>query len=263
MEYSIKFIQSELIRQGYKPGKADGVFGKKTLAALDKVKGLPRSWSNERKMVGFIQLSAEKEKIEAGKIDGLWGPQTAFAYESLVELRKNGSVTVFRRTGEGEDANPHSWPSQKNESELINFYGNVGKNQKSIVIPYPHVIAWDKTKSVTKITCHTKVGDSLVRVLTKTKNHYGMEEIKRLRLDIWGGCLNVRQMRGGSRYSMHSWGIAMDYDPENNRLNWGSDRASFAQPDYYKWWGFCEEEGWVSLGRARNYDWMHVQAAKL
>ncbi len=263
MKYSIKFIQSELTRQGFKPGKADGIFGKKTLAALNKVKGLPKSWSTERKLVGFIQLSAQKENIETGKVDGFWGPQTAFAYESLVELRKHGSVPVFRRPGEGTDTNPNNWPSQKFEPDLIDFYGNVGTNQTSIAVPYPHIIAWDKTKSVTKIRCHTKVADSLVRVLTKAKNHYGMDEIHRLKLDVWGGCLNVRQMRGGTRYSMHSWGIAMDYDPENNRLKWGSDRASFARPDYIKWWEFWEEEGWVSLGRARNYDWMHVQAAKL
>ena len=92
---------------------------------------------------------------------------------------------------------------------------------------------------------------------------YGEEEIVRLRLDLWGGCLNVRKMRGGTRYSMHSWGIAVDYDPDRNRLKWGRDRAAFAGPDYDVWWRFWEEEGWVSLGRTRNIDWMHVQAAKL
>ena len=45
-------------------------------------------------------------------------------------------------------------------------------------------------------------------------------EIHRLRLDVWGGCLNVRKMRGGTRNSMHSWGIALDYDPQNNQLKW-------------------------------------------
>ena len=263
MNYSIKFIQSELTKLGLKPGAVDGVLGKKTLTALNKVKELPKSWNNERKMVGLIQLIAQKENIEAGKIDGLWGPQTSFAYDSLQELRKHGAVTVFRRPDEGVDVNPNNWPSQKTEQDLISFYGQVGKNQKSIVVPYPHIISWDKTKSVSKITCHTKVGESLVKVLTKVKDHYGMDEIQRLRLDVWGGCLNVRKMRGGTRNSMHSWGIALDYDPDNNQLKWGSDRATFAQPDYNKWWEFWEEEGWVSLGRTRNYDWMHVQAAKL
>lgn len=103
----------------------------------------------------------------------------------------------------------------------------------------------------------------LQRVLSRVLNHYGMEEIQGLRLDLWGGCLNVRKMRGGTRYSLHSWGIAVDDDPERNRLKWGRDRAHFARPDYDAWWRFWEDEGWVSLGRHRNFDWMHVQAAKL
>ena len=90
---------------------------------------------------------------------------------------------------------------------------------------------------------------------------YAFQEIQRLRLDLWGGCLNVRTMRGGTRYSLHSWGIAVDYDPERNRLKWGRDRAAFAQPEYDPWWRLWEEEGWVSLGRHRNFDWMHIQAA--
>jgi hypothetical protein len=70
-------------------------------------------------------------------------------------------------------------------------------------------------------------------------------------------------MRGGTKWSTHSWGIAIDYDPERNRLNWGRDKASFAKPEYGDWWKIWEKEGWVSLGRTRNFDWMHIQAAKL
>jgi hypothetical protein len=62
---------------------------------------------------------------------------------------------------------------------------------------------------------------------------------------------------------MHSWGIAMDYDPERNKLKWGRDKAAFAWPEYDAWWRLWEEEGWISLGRQRNFDWMHIQAAKL
>ena len=77
-----------------------------------------------------------------------------------------------------------------------------------------------------------------------------------------GGCLNVRRMRGGTRWSTHSWGIAMDYDPEQNQWKWGRDRATLALPEYDAWWRLWEEEGWTSLGRTKNFDWMHVQAAK-
>jgi len=100
-------------------------------------------------------------------------------------------------------------------------------------------------------------------VLEDVLKHYGLEEIKRLKLDVWGGCYNDRPIRGGSKPSMHSWGIAMDYDPANNKLRWGKDKATFAQPEYLEWWKIWERHGWISLGRQRNFDWMHVQAASL
>jgi hypothetical protein len=93
--------------------------------------------------------------------------------------------------------------------------------------------------------------------------HYGPDKVRQLGLDLFGGCLNVRKMRGGSAWSMHSWGIAFDFDPDRNQLKWGRDRAVFARPEYQKWWELWEEEGAVSLGRARNFDWMHVQFASL
>ena len=70
-------------------------------------------------------------------------------------------------------------------------------------------------------------------------------------------------MRGGTRLSTHAWGIAIDWDPERNQLKWGRDRAAFADAAYEPWWQAWESEGWVSLGRERNFDWMHVQAARL
>jgi hypothetical protein len=62
---------------------------------------------------------------------------------------------------------------------------------------------------------------------------------------------------------MHSWGIAFDFDPDRNQLKWDHTRASFARPEYEKWFYLWEEEGAVSLGRARDYDWMHIQFARL
>jgi hypothetical protein len=158
--------------------------------------------------------------------------------------------------------NPNHWPDQ-NEANLNTFFGAVGTNQANLVLPYPHRVAWNVRQTIHSFSCNSKVHDSAQRALTKVFDHYGMERIKELRLDRWGGCLNVRKMRGGSKWSMHSWGIAIDYDPDRNQLKWGRDKAAFAQPEYDSWWRFWEEEGWVSLGRTRNYDWMHVQAAKL
>jgi hypothetical protein len=75
----------------------------------------------------------------------------------------------------------------------------------------------------------------------------------------FGGCLNVHKMRGGSAWSMHSWGIAFDFDPDRNQLTWKKDRAAFQPSEYANWFELWEEEGAISLGRSPNYDWMHTQ----
>lgn len=259
----IRLAQSELKKRGHDPGPVDGIFGSRTRNALNTIPGLTASWPDTRKLTGFIQLVAKEHGINSGKIDGLWGPQTEFAYNTLKHLLLFGELPDIWRPEERAEVNPNNWPSQRTDAELIAIYGEVGKHQKYLHVPYPHRLSWDINTPITRFQCHTKVHDSMLRVLTKVFDHYGLAEIQRLRLDIWGGCLNVRTMRGGTRFSMHSWGIAVDYDPVNNRLDWGRDRATFARPDYNRWWEFWEEEGWVSLGRTRNFDWMHVQAAKL
>lgn len=146
------------------------------------------------------------------------------------------------------------------EESLIDYYGEVGLNQKQIVLPYTHYY-WENNKQINSFLCHKKIATSLLRILTNVLNHYGKEDIHRLHLDILGGCLYLRSIRGGTRFSTHSWGIAIDYDPINNQYEWNSEKALFAKPEYEMWWNFWEEEGWYSLGRRCNYDWMHIQAA--
>ena len=260
---SIRFVQSQLNARGLDAGPEDGVLGPKTLSALDQVEGIPQNWSKTRKAVAFVQLLAKEKNIETGDIDGYWGPQTEFAFDSLLLVIREDKEPEIWRPEDLPDENPNDWPVQTPESSLVQTYGEVGQNQTRISLPFPHKIAWKTTSIVNSYLCHERVHDSLHRVLSRVLDNYGLEEIHRLRLDLWGGCLNVRKMRGGSRYSMHSWGIAIDYDPGKNRLKWGRDRAAFAKPEYDTWWRLWEEEGWVSLGRTRNFDWMHVQAAKL
>lgn len=215
-----------------------------------------------RKLTAYVQLLAKEREIDPGIIDGLWGPGTQNAYESLVYFDTYGTLPPAWRDAVPSSANPNGWPPEK-ESKLMSFYGPVGQNQTTITLPYTHYIAWDTRSKVTKMTCHKKVAASVQRVLKKTLDHYGADGIHDLRLDLWGGCLNVRRKRGGTGWSTHAWGIAIDYDPDNNQLKWGRDRATLARPAYAAWWGFWEAEGWCSLGRSRNFDWMHVQAARL
>lgn len=147
---------------------------------------------------------------------------------------------------------------------MVAFYGPVGENQTSLILPYTLKLAWDSSVTVKKITCHKKVSASLYTIFEKTLKVYGEKDLRKLRLDVFGGCLNVRKMRGSATsWSIHSWGAAIDLDPDNNQLRWGRDRATFARKEYDEFWKIVEAEKWLSLGRARNMDYMHFQAALL
>lgn len=214
------------------------------------------------RLTAFIQLTATAQNINARPIDGFWGPQTQYAYETLMHLENYGELPILWRDWAPPSQVVNQWP-QENEAALTNFYGQPC-NELSLVLinlPYTLRLAWDLTTNVNRIRCHQKVADSLMRVLQAVKTNYDEERIRLLRLDRYGGCYNPRRKRGGSAWSTHAWGIALDFDPDRNQLQWGRNKAAFANPEYDLWWSCWEQEGWISLGRKANYDWMHVQAA--
>jgi hypothetical protein len=266
----IRTVQSLLKKEGFPITQIDGIFNHSTDLYLDEAligreNKLPSNWMNlprTRKITAYIQLVAHENGFDAGVIDAYWGPSTEYAYDSLVHLLEHNVNPPLWRDIKPINVNPNNWPKQT-ESALNAFYGGVGTNQTKVKLPYTHLLSWNKRKKLDYLYCHKKVADSLVRVLTKVLNHYGEEKIQKLGLNLYGGCYNKRRIRGGSRWSTHAWAIAIDYNPNQNKLKWGRDRAKFAEPVYEKWWEFWEEEGWVSLGREKNFDWMHVQAAKL
>lgn len=218
--------------------------------------------SPNRQLVAHIQLLAKDKGADTGKIDGLWGTRTDFGFSQLEHVEQYGQLPAPWRDPPPVANAVNQWPAQE-RAELIAFYGQPGAHLITVDIPYTLRLDWDPAVRTQRITCHKKVAESVQRVLQRVLDHYGEQRIKDLRLDRYGGCYNNRVMRGGTSLSMHAWGIALDFDPSHNKLEWGRDRAAFAGPDYDQWWRAWEQEGWTSLGRRRNFDWMHVQAATL
>ncbi len=124
-------------------------------------------------------------------------------------------------------------------------------------------LAWELKTKVRKMTVNKKVAEATERIFARTLEHYGLKRIQELGLDLNGGAYNRRRIIGGQGWSMHAYGIAIDIDPENNQLKWGRDKARLAKPEYEPFWNIVESEGAMSLGRERNYDWMHFQFARL
>ncbi len=215
------------------------------------------------------QLFLQSAGYKIPFVDGAFGPQTekeTIKFQAKNGLKPDGIVGPktwgFVTTVSTNTPLSQRWPKQ-NYTSMVNFYGPVGENQTRIEVPYRLKLAWEPSTTLTKITCHQKVAKSIYTIFENTLKTYGEKDIAKLRLDVFGGMLNVRRMRGGSAWSTHSWGVATDFDPDNNQLKWGSDRATFAKKEYNDFWKIVEDEGWVSLGRERNRDWMHIQAATL
>jgi hypothetical protein len=270
----VRLLQQKLAERGFHRGEVDGLTGfdtaRSVTAALtaDRVR-LPagwESWSDRRQLVAYLQLAAYDAGINAGKIDGLWGPQTAFAADSLETLGRTGSLPDNWRDHDlRPKPNPNRWP-RESDTNLDQFFGPHGlpdgrsPTLSRVDCPWTLKIAWDRRQTTRSIGCNAKVADSLGTVLARVFETYGEAEISSLGLDLYGGCYNARLKRGGSSLSTHSWAIAIDWDPAANQLKWGRDRARFARPEYEPWWQAWKGEGWTSLGRERNFDWMHVQA---
>lgn len=233
------WAQMRLTSHGYSVGPIDGHFGALSRAALrkfQKARGLFVTGDLNSATVAALRASSSGIKPSVEKI--------------VAPLRAEPVTTPA----------PGEWPRQQ---DVPAFYGPVGQRQTLLALPYPMKLAWDKRRIISRISVHEKVAASAGRVFESIAQTYSAADRMALGLDVFGGALNVRKMRGGSAYSMHSWGIAIDFDPERNQLKWGRDKARLAHADAEPFWRAWEAEGWLSLGRARNYDWMHVQAARL
>lgn len=150
------------------------------------------------------------------------------------------------------------------DGQIIAKYGQPGDpNQLTILqLPYPMRIAWDLTKTVSKIQCHKLIAPNLRAVFDDILSHYGLPEIQRLGIDLFGGCVNVRLMRGSkTKWSRHSWGVAIDLSPEKNGLKTKWKDAQFSKPEYAKMIEIFYSHGFFSLGKERDYDAMHFEAA--
>lgn len=185
----------------------------------------------------------------------------------------------------------------KGKTQIIATYGNpMGTDGKlsaawrdaniiSMPIPFPAPynkmrIAWDTDTVVRSIAIHKLAAPDLTKILTEIWNEarrrvkaadpredstvstaeydkMTMDYLRKYGLDLYGGCFNYRLKRGGSSLSVHSWGCAIDIDPENN----GMGDTTPTMPTWVV--KIFEDHGWLWGGRwtGKNCDGMHFQRA--
>lgn len=210
-------------------------------------------------LVLFAQKRLAGMGLYSGAVDGWGGSATMKALQAALAL----PVTAPAPSDTAITVDALRWPRQ---SDVANFYGPAGGpdcTAGKVNSPVPFALSWDRARIVSTFGCHKKVEAPLNAIFRDAVAHYGEDRFVALGLNLFGGCFNVRKMRNSGAMSMHSWGIAVDLDPDRNQLNWGRDRAAFARPEYEPFWKIVEAQGAISLGRVRNFDWMHFQFATL
>ncbi|GBC60419.1 hypothetical protein DENIS_1371 [Desulfonema ishimotonii] len=267
----IRLIQKNLSEEGLYTGQTDGKRGPQTDKAVnaalsDRSQDLPDEWSEwpeKRKAVAYLQLICKDNDIDPGPIDGFYGPRTEDAANDLRVLQSTGTLPRPFADIEPVIANPHNFPIER-KANLDTFYGKPC-DIPLVKVPCPWTLRldWDLGSTTDKITIHKKLADSLGHILEEAFSYYGPDGIRKHGLDRYGGSYNCRKKRGSmTSWSTHAWAIAIDWYPSKNKLKWRSDQASLAHPDLDFWWELWEKEGWFSLGRSENRDWMHVQGTR-
>jgi hypothetical protein len=177
------------------------------------------------------------QKAVGAEPDGHFGPKSIAAVQA--HLRARIAVST------------NKWPAT-DQGSLTAFYGAAGDESKLVRIDAPDGILYEG-QAVKKVLCHSKVAESLKRILTKLVVQF--PEIARQ----YAGCYNNRAMRGGSTPSLHARGAAIDFDPDNNG-NHTSWPVAATMP-----LGVMEifaDEGWISAGAFWGRDGMHMQATR-
>lgn len=189
-----------------------------------------------------MQSKLQRLGFYTGDIDGFWGRLSQTAVRAYLK-------SLMPRI--------HPWP-RSDQASLRAFYGSPGDESNLVTITFPYPMYYEgKLCKTTRV--HRKLADSLLRVLTAIGSKYSGNRGVMEEAEDYGGCYNFRVMRGGSSYSLHAYGAAIDLDADDNGMNdtWPikADMNLEVMEEFAK-------EGWLSAGAFWGYDAMHFQATQ-
>ena len=237
---------------------ADGVIGSQTLAAIATALGATVS-SYKATTIKNIQ------KAVGATADGVIGSKTLNAIISKLGncvIKKQEVDPLIQKYID----KPIKYTDVNYKSSLVkqsvlrsgnSAFGKAGCENMLVSVPVPsnYPLKYDG-KPVKSIRIHKLVADRLAAALQDIINHYG-EDIENVAPGacVYDGSYNFRKTTGTSSYSIHSWGLALDFDASNNTMKMSAPKARLSQPIYEPFWNILEYHGFMSLGRRGNYDW--------
>ncbi|MGO8738060.1 M15 family metallopeptidase [Rhodoblastus sp.] len=166
-----------------------------------------------------------------------------------------------------------NWPLER-VADLNAFYGDPRGSDGSVGVewyhenmdiwspPYPMFYSDGKHTPLHHLSVHKKclvVFDAAFKDVLETLGH---DYIVEKRLNISGGSFCYRLERGGSRLSVHSWGCAIDMDPQHNPFphHWVANRGFIDM----KFVGIMQRHGFDWRGDLEHHDIdpMHFQLCR-
>ena len=146
------------------------------------------------------------------------------------------------------------WPHDDTASK-IKFFGKPGTNLVQITPPFQMYYDHHPIKA---ITVNKAIATALLAVFNEILDKCGHDQKKvdETGASAFGGCYNQRMIRGSStNISNHSFGAAIDIDPENNPLG-----AKVGKMPQLVITAFKNQEFlWGGDYKGRK-DWMHFEA---
>lgn len=150
---------------------------------------------------------------------------------------------------------PSPWP-KSDQASLRAFYGEPGDESQLTSITFPFPMFYEG-KLVKSTRVHKKCAESLLRVLTAIGKSHGNDAGIMEEAQDYGGVFNFRLKRGGTSYSLHAYGAAIDLDADDNTFKEHWPMQADMPLEIME--AFARE-GWISAGAFWGYDAMHFQA---
>lgn len=261
--------QLQRILKGYYLGVIDGIVGPKTEAAVaavvaevNRAKPADLQFSSHDKIVA-VQWQLKNIGCYLGEIDGKWG---SLSEAALLEWE------TFEATGKminhvvSNSLKPSTNFTLYSTVDAISKFGSPGKEIESrlvsVPVPYPLRLEWDTSTVVTKIRLHKLVADHAAAAFEAIAKSYSAADIERLRINWFSGSYAYRRVRGGTTWSKHAFGIAMDFYATANGLMTPWRDGAFSAPVYEPMVAAFEGQGFASLGKIMGRDGMHFEMAK-
>lgn len=176
------------------------------------------------------------------KVDKFWGPKS------------QESCRAYLRSLMPK---PNPWPNPDQRS-LKKFYGEAGNESNLVMIEFPYPMYYGG-KHVTRTRVHKKCADSLLKVLNNIKDLFPHHPQVQDEANDYGGIFNFRNKRGGTSYSLHAWGAAIDLDADDNTFRDSWPMKADMPLEIMECFA---REGWKSAGAFWGYDAMHFEATK-